>query len=77
MAQFEELKGFLSRETEEGAYEGTASRLGLTKGAVAVAVHRLRQRYGEIVRQEIAHTVDNPVEAEDEMHYLIKLMTSA
>jgi RNA polymerase sigma-70 factor (ECF subfamily) len=75
-AQFDELKGFLSTEAEEGGYGAAAGRLGLTKGAVAVAVHRLRQRYGELVKEEIAHTVGSPAEAEEEMRYLIKLMSA-
>ena len=75
-AQFDELKGFLSTEAKEGDYGAAACHLGLTKGAVAVAVHRLRQRYGELVKEEIAHTVGTPVEAEEEMRYLIRLMNT-
>jgi RNA polymerase sigma-70 factor (ECF subfamily) len=74
-AQFEELKTFLSSESAGGAYDGAASRLGLSSGAVAVAVHRLRQRYGELVREEIAHTVATPADVEEEMRYLIGLMS--
>jgi len=71
---FDELKGFLSGEAGTGAYDAIAPRLSMTPAAVAVAVHRLRQRYGQLVREEIAHTVSNPSELEDEMRYLIKLM---
>jgi RNA polymerase sigma factor (sigma-70 family) len=74
-AHFGELKSFLSTEPDEGAYSGVAARLGMSKGAIAVAVHRLRQRYGELVREEIAHTVATPAEVEQEMHYLIGLMS--
>jgi RNA polymerase sigma-70 factor (ECF subfamily) len=74
--QFEELKRFLSNEPGEGDYARVASRLGLSSGAVAVAVHRLRQRYGELVLEEIAQTVASPGEAEEELHYLIKLMSA-
>jgi len=73
-AQFEQLKEFLSAEPGEGKYAEIASRLGMSSGAVAVAVHRLRQRYGELVREEIAHTVTTPAEVEEEMRYLIKLI---
>jgi RNA polymerase sigma-70 factor (ECF subfamily) len=74
-AQFDELKAFLSTEPDEGAYAGAASRLGLSTGAVAVAVHRLRQRYRELVREEVAHTVATPGEVEGELHHLIELMS--
>src|SRR6202011_1415689 len=55
--QFELLIPFLSREAEAGEYSGVAEQLGLSVGAVGVAVHRLRQRYREVVRGEIADTI--------------------
>jgi RNA polymerase sigma factor (sigma-70 family) len=73
--QYNELKCFLAAEAGTGEYAGVADRLGLTPGAVGVAVHRLRQRYRELVREEIAHTVASPSEIEDEMRYLIGLMS--
>jgi len=73
---FNRLKQFLSAESHPGAYAEAAAGLGMTQGAVGVAVHRLRQRYGELVRAEIAHTVANPAEIEDEMRYLIQLMST-
>ena len=73
--QFERLKDFLSAEVGEGAYAELATRLGLSRNGVAVAVHRLRQRYGQIVRDEIAQTVASPAEVEDELRNLIKLMS--
>jgi RNA polymerase sigma factor (sigma-70 family) len=72
--QFEHLKDYLSAEPGEGAYAEVATRLGISSNAVAVAVHRLRQRYGQIVRDEIAHTVASPAEVEEELRYLIRLM---
>lgn len=44
---------------------------GLSTGAVKVAVHRLRKRFGELVREEIGRTVDGPEEVEDELHSLL------
>ena len=73
--QFERLKDFLSAEAGEGAYAQVATRLGMSRNAVAVAVRRLRQRYGQIVRDEIAHTVASPADVEEELQYLIKLMS--
>src|SRR5262245_44872295 len=46
---FERLKSFLTEVPDEGAYASVATRLNITAGSVAVAVHRLRQRYGELV----------------------------
>ena len=73
---FDELKEFLSCEPAEGAYAGVAARLGMSPGAVAVAVHRLRQRYAQLVREEIAHTVARPAEIEEEMRHLIALVSA-
>jgi len=73
--QFECLKDYLSAEAGEGAYAEMAARLGMSRSAVAVAVHRLRQRYGQLVRDEIAHTVASPAEVEEELRYLIKLVS--
>jgi len=64
----------LQQPTQEGGYEGVASELGLTPGAAAVAVHRLRQRYRQCVHEEIAHTVSRPEEIDDELRYLVSLL---
>lgn len=65
--QFEVLNPFLSREVEPGEYAAVAATLGVSAGAVGVSVHRLRQRYRECVRAEIAETVRDPGQAEEEM----------
>lgn len=48
--RFDELKAFLSCEGSQPQYARAGERLGLTAGAVKVAVHRLRQRYGQLLR---------------------------
>jgi hypothetical protein len=48
--------------------------LGLSEGAVKVAVHRLRKRYGEVLRVEIAGTVSNPREVDGEIRHLITVL---
>jgi len=68
--QFAELKGFLTDEPSDGEYTSAAQRLGSTSHSVAVAVHRMRQRYRELVRAEVAHTVSSPMEVEEEMRHL-------
>jgi RNA polymerase sigma-70 factor (ECF subfamily) len=69
-ATFEELRTVLTGSPESGPYAAIAERLGSTEGAVRVAVHRLRRRYGILLRQEIAATVDDPGEIADEIHSL-------
>jgi RNA polymerase sigma-70 factor (ECF subfamily) len=70
---FEQLKVFITDKTDSGAYPAVAARLGMTEVAVRVAVHRLRQRYGEGLRAEIAQTVAAPAEVADELRYLLSL----
>jgi RNA polymerase sigma-70 factor (ECF subfamily) len=71
------LKKFVSAEPEPGEYEALSQDLGLTKNAVGVAVHRLRHRYGELIRAEIASTVAQPVDVEAEMRYLLGLVSGS
>ncbi|MBI2946618.1 MAG: sigma-70 family RNA polymerase sigma factor [Verrucomicrobia bacterium] len=71
---FEELKFFISGGRTEEGYAGVTLRLNLTEGAVKVAVHRLRKRYGEILRAEIAQTVSSPEEVEEEIRYLFQIL---
>ena len=69
---FEALKGTLTGE--EVPREELAKKLGMTEGALKVAVHRLRQRYREVLRAEIAETVNSPDEIEDEMRHLVAVL---
>jgi RNA polymerase sigma factor (sigma-70 family) len=68
-ALFEALKGHLTG-SQAGGYATTAAGLGMTEGAVKVAAHRLRRRYRELLREEIAQTVASPDEIEEEIRYL-------
>jgi RNA polymerase sigma-70 factor (ECF subfamily) len=72
--RFEQLKAFLTDEPTPGAYKAVAERLGMSPDSVAVSVHRLRQRYAELVREGIAQTVDGPAEVQEELRYLIGLV---
>jgi RNA polymerase sigma factor (sigma-70 family) len=71
-AQFDGMKTFLENPTDDGEYGVVASKLGMNSGAVAVAVHRLRQRYRDLVRAEIANTVSSADELTEEMGFLFK-----
>ena len=68
--EFDHLKVFLSTPTSDGAYDAVAVELEMPVASVAVKVHRLRQRYGELIRAEIADTVASPADIEEEMAHL-------
>ena len=67
---FEELRGVLTGGRTAEPYATIAARLDTTEGAVRVAVHRLRRRYGVLLRAEIAATVNDPGEVDDEIRSL-------
>ena len=69
---FDGLKAFLSGEGDAPAYGEVAEEMGMTEGAVKVAVHRLRQRYRDALRSEIAQTVADPAEVDDELDHLLE-----
>jgi RNA polymerase sigma factor (sigma-70 family) len=71
---FVALKPFLTENAAPGDYVGLARQLGLTRGAVALAVHRLNQRYAELVRLEVAETVADPAEVKSEMEHLLRAL---
>lgn len=73
---FEELKGYVTGAPVASSYAQAAARLGLSESAVKSAIHRLRQRYHALVRAEVAHTVSNPQELEDEIRYLMCLFSA-
>src|SRR6266436_7372189 len=64
-ALFREVRGLLSGERDCASYVEIGARLALSEGALRVAVHRLRQRYGELLRGEIAQTVDGAEEVDE------------
>ncbi len=65
------LKVFLIGEKKNVSYKQASLGLDMTEGAVKVAAHRMRQRYREILKNEVAKTLARPDEAEDEIRYLI------
>jgi len=74
-AVFNELQGCLLGERPTETYAQLGARLGLSETAVKVTVHRLRQRYRELLREEIAHTVTRPEETDEEMRYLFEVVS--
>jgi RNA polymerase sigma-70 factor (ECF subfamily) len=72
---FDEVRQLLSGERDGATYAAIGTRLSMTEGAVRVAVHRLRQRYGELLRAEIARTVGSENEIEEELRYLLRVLS--
>jgi RNA polymerase sigma-70 factor (ECF subfamily) len=67
---FDHLKGFLTGDQQQGTYREMASRLGLSEAALTTAIHRLRQRYREVLREEIGKTVAKEEEIDAEIRDL-------
>jgi RNA polymerase sigma-70 factor (ECF subfamily) len=72
---FGALKVFLTGERAGVSHEQLAARLGMTTAAVTVAIHRLRQRYREVLREEIAKTVNAPSEIDTEIRDLFAALS--
>ncbi len=70
-ALFARMNGFLTGEQERGSYESMALDLKMSEGAARTAVHRLRHRYAELVREEIKALVSDPNEVEGEIRCLL------
>lgn len=72
--QFEVLKPWLMGDADGLSQQDAATELGMSPGAVKVAIHRLRQKFGEAIRGEIAETVDTEEEVSEELRYLIEAL---
>lgn len=75
LEQFERLKECITSAGRGTPYAQLAGQLGTSEGAVKVAVHRLRQRYRELLEEEIAHTVASPEEIEEERRHLLAALS--
>jgi DNA-directed RNA polymerase specialized sigma24 family protein len=73
-AQFELLRPHLTAEGAAADYAGMADKLGVAASSVPVLVHRFRQRYRELVRDEVAQTLSSPAELEEEMRHLFQVL---
>jgi RNA polymerase sigma-70 factor (ECF subfamily) len=72
--QFDKLQQHLTGDEDRISYRDLASELGSTEGAVRVSVHRLRRRFGEILREEIGGTVLSETEVDAELQFLMDAM---
>jgi RNA polymerase sigma factor (sigma-70 family) len=70
----EALKGYLADGEEPSSYAETAEKLCISEAAVKSAIYKIRQRFGQIIRAEIARTVPSDEDVEDELRYLISVL---
>jgi RNA polymerase sigma-70 factor (ECF subfamily) len=68
---FDKVSTLLDGDPAPHRYDALAAELGATAGALRVAVHRMRRRYQELLRAEIAETVSTPAEIDDEIRFLL------
>lgn len=73
-ARFERLKGCLTGSEPSVPYRQLADELGMTEAAVKVAVHRMRKRFAQIVREEVAETVEDADAVTEEIAFLIEAL---
>ena len=71
---FAELKVFLTGESGGANYAQLAARLGTSEAALKMSVSRLRRRYGELLRAEVARTVSDPEDVEHELRALFSAL---
>jgi len=74
---FEQLSSFLTGGSLIPSYDEVSARTGLPRATVKTHVHRLRLRYREILRAEIARTVSSPDEIDEELRYLCNILVDA
>jgi RNA polymerase sigma factor (sigma-70 family) len=72
---FDVLQSHLWGDEDSVPYPQIAERFGLTLANVKITAHRLRQRYRELLREEIAHTVAQPGEIDEEISYLMRIVS--
>jgi RNA polymerase sigma-70 factor (ECF subfamily) len=72
-AEFQHLKPLLAGDAQP--YQLVAHALGTNEAAVKMAVHRMRRRYRELLREEIAQTVADPADVDDELKELFAILS--
>jgi DNA-directed RNA polymerase specialized sigma24 family protein len=75
-SQFDSLSPFLNKDSGDKRYEDLAEQLGLSAGALRMSVHRMRRRYRDLLREEIAHTVSTTDEIDDEIRFLVSTLSA-
>jgi DNA-directed RNA polymerase specialized sigma24 family protein len=73
--QYTQLKGFIIGQHEGATYADAGEELGMTEAAVKMVVHRMRRRYRRLLREEIAQTVAEPSDIDDEIRELFAVFS--
>jgi RNA polymerase sigma-70 factor (ECF subfamily) len=73
---FQNLRGYLPGGSEPASCAALAEELGMTEGAVKVAIHRLRRRYRDLLRANVSHTLANPGEVDEEIRFLLNALSA-
>ena len=73
---FEEMKAFLPGSSDNPSRPQLAAKHRISVGALDVAIHRLRQRFGTLLREQVAQTVSASEEVDEEIRYLISVLGS-
>ncbi len=74
--QFATLKGYLTSVELQVPYRDVAQELGISEGAVKTAVYRLRKRFAQYLRAEVADTVADEAQVDDELRHLLSTLRS-
>jgi len=75
--QFEILQPWLAGDSAGVSQAEAALKLGLSEGAVKVAIHRLRKKFRQAVKNEISQTLGDPAAVQEELHYLVEVLSRA
>jgi RNA polymerase sigma-70 factor (ECF subfamily) len=76
LEQFNLLKPWLAGDTAELDQARVAAQLGMGESAVKVAIHRLRKRFREAIRTEVAQTVPADADVDEELRYLVEVLAA-
>lgn len=72
--RFQQLQPYLTSQEPQVPYRDAARALGMSEGAIKIAVHRLRKRFGQALRSEIAETVADPMDTNSEVRHLLAII---
>ena len=74
--RFRLLEPLLTEQTNVATYSQLSAQLEITESAVKGAVHRMRKRFGRILREQVARTVNDPDQVDGEVKYLFEVIVS-
>jgi RNA polymerase sigma-70 factor (ECF subfamily) len=74
--QFDSLAAHITKDADAARYDAMAAEMGVSAGALRTLVHRMRRRYRDLVRAEIAETVAGPEEIDGEVRFLMAVLSA-